>query len=62
MTGPRVELQSDDKVMTEVKANTENKGIVISGCQKDSAPKETRAVSNMSSLREANVIDGALLP
>ena len=48
MAGRRVELQSDKQVMTEVKAKAGNKGIEISGWLKDSAPKETHAVSNMT--------------
>ena len=54
MTGPRAGLRSDEKVMTEVNAKTEDKGIVISGWSKDIAPNETHAVSNMNRLRIAN--------
>ena len=49
--------------MTEVRSKTENKGIVIGGW-KDTAPKETHAVSNMTRVRKAkekaNAIDRVL--
>ena len=35
-----MELQSDEKVMREAKAKTENKVIVTCGWLKDTAPKE----------------------
>ena len=64
MTSPRAEPRSDEKVMTEVNAKTEDKGIVISGWSKDIAPNETHAVSTMNRVRianqKANVIDRVL--
>ena len=53
MTGPRPEPRSDENVMEEVRAETENKGIVISGWYKVNAPKATHAVSNMTRVRKA---------
>ena len=66
MTCPPAEPLSDEKVMTEVNAKTEGKGIVISGWSKDIAPNDTHAVSNMNRVRIANqkktiVIDRVLL-
>ena len=61
-----MELQSDEKVMREAKAKTENKGIVICGWLKDTAPKETLAVPNTSwgarATQKANMIDRVLFP
>ena len=64
MTGRRVELQSDEKMMTEVKKKRgqKKKVSVIGGWLKDSAPKETHAVTNMTRERRANGKANVLLP
>ena len=46
-----VELPADGKQMAEVKAKTVNRDFVDNGWQKESAPKESHAVSNMTSPR-----------
>ena len=64
-TDSRVVLPSDGKQRTEANAKTAKQETVDHGWQKESVPKESHAVSNMTLPRKAkgksNVIDQVLL-